>query len=248
MMHNHEEFQDGADYDAQYGALYEPEIAFFKEWVRERGGPVLDVCCGTGIVSVPLAETGVEVVGIDLSEAMLHQARRKTRAGSNLTWLQGDVLEMSLGRTFELVTMTGYAFQEFLSPEAIVRLFRRVEAHLTPGGCFVFDTRNPAIYDFEERREFEQWDHYVDPEGRDTRVLGRQDYSPEQKVVTFNLRRERVEREPRVSSLRVRFSELAELQGLAGEAGLQLHTVFADWEKTPVKEASSAFVCAASKA
>ena len=247
-MDNYAEFQDGADYDAQYGALYEPEIAFFKDWVRERGGPVLDVCCGTGIVSVPLAATGVEVVGIDLSEAMLQQARRKTLAESNPTWLQGDVLEMSLGRTFELVTMTGYAFQEFLTPASILRLFQRVEAHLTPGGCFVFDTRNPAIYDFAERRDFEQWDHYVDPQGRDTRVLGRQDYSPEEKVVTFNLKREPQEGESRATSLRVRFTDLAELRGLTEEAGLQLHTVFADWEKTPLQEASPAFVCAASKA
>ena len=62
-----------------------------------------------------------------------------------------------------------------------------------------------------------------------------------------SLRREREEREPVVTSLKIRFSELSDLKALAREAGLHLRTVFGDWAKSPLGDASPAFVCAAFK-
>ena len=81
------EYDFAADYDAQYSAAYEPEIRVLTELAKEQGGRVLDLCCGTGIVTIPLAETGLEVVGVDISEAMLAQAQAKAKGRQNLTFL-----------------------------------------------------------------------------------------------------------------------------------------------------------------
>ena len=85
-------YDSGADYDAQYAGLYEPEILYLTKLALEQHGPVLDLCCGTGIVTVPLADTGLEVVGVDISAAMLETAKSKTK-GDNPTFILAVVLE-----------------------------------------------------------------------------------------------------------------------------------------------------------
>ena len=85
-------YDSGADYDAQYAGAYEPEIRYLMRLALEQHGPVLDLCCGTGIVTVPLADTGLEVVGVDISAAMLETAKSKTK-GDNPTFILAVVLE-----------------------------------------------------------------------------------------------------------------------------------------------------------
>ncbi len=64
-------------YDLEPGDIFKDDIAFYKEKAKESGGPILELGCGTGRVTIPLLEEGNEVWGLDLSADMLSQLRKK---------------------------------------------------------------------------------------------------------------------------------------------------------------------------
>jgi 2-polyprenyl-3-methyl-5-hydroxy-6-metoxy-1,4-benzoquinol methylase len=76
-MDNLQEFQDPFNYDLEELPNSVDRIAFMCKRALHSPGPVLDLACGTGIASLPLAALGLPVTGIDLSEEMISHARRK---------------------------------------------------------------------------------------------------------------------------------------------------------------------------
>ncbi len=85
-----------------------------------------------------------DVVGVDPAAAMLGIAR--ARGGGDLVrWVEADARSVRLGRVFDLIVLTGHAFQVFLTPEDRRAVAATIAAHLAPGGRFVFDSRNPAV-------------------------------------------------------------------------------------------------------
>lgn len=103
---------------------------------------VLDLGCGTGLLASRLADER-QVVGVDAASAMLDIARRRP-GGDRVEWVEEDARALRLNRVFDLVLMTGHAFQVFLTAEDQRSAVGAVARHLAPGGCFIFDTRNPA--------------------------------------------------------------------------------------------------------
>jgi ubiquinone/menaquinone biosynthesis C-methylase UbiE len=116
------------------------EIDFYRELATEahsNGRTVLEVACGTGRVAIPLALDGVEVVGLDLSSAMLDVAREKSAGMSNIRWVQGDMRSFELGETFGLVIIPGHAFQNMLTAADQIACLESLERHLSPRGTLV---------------------------------------------------------------------------------------------------------------
>src|SRR5215204_5377235 len=69
-----------------------PCEAFYRDLARRTGGPILELACGTGRLTVPLASDGHEVVGLDASPAMLRAARDKADAEDlGITFVQADM-------------------------------------------------------------------------------------------------------------------------------------------------------------
>ena len=100
---------------------------------RPDGGTVLDAGCGTGRVAVELDRRGIETVGVDLDPAMLDTARAKP---SGVTWQQGDLARLDLGRRFDVVAAAGNVMI-FLAPGTEGTVVDRLAAHLAPGGLLV---------------------------------------------------------------------------------------------------------------
>lgn len=130
---------------AVYAALHGPGPD--TDHYRRLAGPgpldVLDLGCGTGRLGLVLARDGHRVVGVDPSAAMVAEARRRDPARF-ASWVVGDARTLRLGRHFDLLTMTGHAFQVLLD-DSDTRLFLTgAHAHLRPGGTLAFETRSPA--------------------------------------------------------------------------------------------------------
>ena len=94
---------------------------------------VLDAGCGTGRVAIELDRRGVDVVGTDVDEAMLATARR---LAPGLDWIQADLAELDLGRTFDAVVLAGNVLL-FVAPGSQAEVVRRCGEHLRPGGALV---------------------------------------------------------------------------------------------------------------
>jgi SAM-dependent methyltransferase len=94
---------------------------------------VLDAGCGTGRVAIELARRGLTVVGVDLDAAMLQQARDKA---PHLEWIHGDVVDVDLGRRFNVVVLAGNVMI-FLAPGTEAAAVANMASHLEPGGVLV---------------------------------------------------------------------------------------------------------------
>jgi ubiquinone/menaquinone biosynthesis C-methylase UbiE len=113
------------------------EIDFYRRLASEahaRGEAVLEVACGTGRVALRLAQDGFNVLGLDLSTAMLTVAREKSDGVPNIRWVQGDMRSFELGETFGLAIVPGHSFQNILTPADQVSTLISIHRHLVPGG------------------------------------------------------------------------------------------------------------------
>ena len=110
---------------------------------------MLDVGCGTGAMLHRARESGHtgRLCGLDPAPGMLEQARKR----SDIEWILGDLASVSFDREFDLVVMTGHAFQVLVEDRDLRAALAAIRSALTDDGCFAFETRNPLA------REWERW-------------------------------------------------------------------------------------------
>ncbi|WP_433169057.1 class I SAM-dependent methyltransferase [Kribbella sp. CA-247076] len=121
-------------------------VDFYRADAGRHGGHVLELGCGTGQKLIPIASDGHPCVGLDFSQDMLAEAERKaTERGVVVEWLQGDMRDFDLGRTFDYVFITANSLLHLHEAEDLVSCLRSVRRHLAPGARFVFDVFNPSV-------------------------------------------------------------------------------------------------------
>lgn len=124
------------------------EIEFYREMAaaaHARGQAVLEVACGTGRVAVRLAQEGFQVVGLDLSAAMLDVAREKSAAMGSVRWVQGDMRSFDLDESFGLAIIPGHSFQNLLTAADQVACLKSIRRHLEPDGHLVLHVDHPEM-------------------------------------------------------------------------------------------------------
>lgn len=127
---------------------WDGEIDFYCRYahqVTERGQPVLEVACGTGRVTLRLAQEGVKIVGSDLDEEMLKVARRKSPGLSNVGWVRGDMRSLELGELFGLIIVPGHSFQFMCTSEDQVQALQTLKRHLLPGGVLILHLDHQSV-------------------------------------------------------------------------------------------------------
>ena len=130
------------DYDRRVTGT--SDVEFWVEECRAAGGPVLELGCGTGRVTIPVAAAGVDVTGLDNSDSMLKRARRKSVADEvEVSWMEGDMRTFDLGRRFALIYVPLASFAHLSGPGDAEACLARVRRHLPPGGRFAVDLMNP---------------------------------------------------------------------------------------------------------
>ena len=120
---------------------------FYVEAACERGGRVLDLACGSGRLTIPLAQAGLQVVGGDLSPEMLQRARHSAEAqGIELELVQLDMRDFDLsGRAFETIIVAINSVLHLHSLDDFRGFFRSAARHLSRDGRLVFDVFMPNV-------------------------------------------------------------------------------------------------------
>jgi ubiquinone/menaquinone biosynthesis C-methylase UbiE len=136
--------------DDQRTPVFAGEIDFYVHRAIESGGPVLELGCGTGRVSWPIARAGVSIVGLDRSQGMLNVAERKRvgetkDASSRVRFVSGDMSDFELGETFSLAIIPFRAFLMLTSPAAQRGALACIRRHLKPGGRLIVDVFDPKL-------------------------------------------------------------------------------------------------------
>lgn len=222
--------------------LYQdPDLARFYD-LDNRWGPDLDYCvrlatdarsvldlgCGTGQLAANLAETR-GVVGVDPATAMLDIARSRP-GGERVTWIEADARSVRLGRRFDLVVLTGHAFQVFLTKEDQDAVLSTIAAHLAPGGRFVFDTRNPAAEAWHGWSPEQSRRRLEDPELGPVEAWNDAVHDAASGIVTYRTHY-RIEGSGRHVSAasRIRFTAREPLAAMLTAAGLAVEEWLGDW-------------------
>lgn len=265
-------YRDGRHYDALNSFLV-ADIPFYVEEARrasqvidvppyrkERGKvghPVLELACGTGRLTIPIAQSGVEIVGLDLSPSMLAHARTKAEAaGVKIEFVEGDCREFDLGRKFALIFMAFNSMQHLHDYESLAPLFRNVRKHLAEGGRFVFDVFNPKISILARaagERHLER--AYQDPEGKGTMTFENSmvydDAAQVSHIQCYFVRRgpDGEELDVRVEQLHLRSFFPQELDLLVRSQGFEIVEKFGNFERKPFAsgEPKQVVVCGAAK-
>jgi ubiquinone/menaquinone biosynthesis C-methylase UbiE len=124
------------------GASHEVEMMI--GWLNlPQGARVLDLCCGMGRHSLALSQAGYEVTGVDLSEALLREARSQAGAEA-VTWLRSDMRELPLEGGFDAVVNLFTSFGYFEEDEEQIRVLKEIRRMLKPEGRFIIDFLNPS--------------------------------------------------------------------------------------------------------
>jgi len=164
-------------YDACYAAKRLNDLTFYIELAKEIGGPVLDVGCGTGRFTIPIAQAGIHVTAIDASNSMLNILRRKLKdepaeIRSRITARMGDMRDLNLDGRYPLIIIPFRAFQHLHSIDDQIAALTSLRQRLAPGGRLAFDVFFP-IFDrllTGVGREMEEMNWKVSEVGRDLTI------------------------------------------------------------------------------
>lgn len=136
--------------DPQIAAIYEmanplaEDGEFYLSLAGAQPCSVLDLGCGTGTLCCALAQRGHQVTGVDPAAAMLAVARSK-RYAEHVEWVESTAQNYRSQRRFDLIVMTGHAFQVLLRDTEMLAVLETMQRHLKEGGTVAFESRNPRI-------------------------------------------------------------------------------------------------------
>jgi len=216
-------------YDTPGTGMFAPEVlgpAVRRLAELASGGRALEFAVGTGRVAIPLAESGVSVVGIELSEPMVARLREKADEAT-LPVVIGDMATARAPGDFSLVYLVYNAISNLRTQAAQVQCFRNAAAHLAPGGRFVIELWVPELQKLPPGQPgivFATEPGYLAVDTYD--VL-------DQQVVSHHFRFGGEGREARLFRSPHRYIWPAELDLMGQLAGFELESRHADWTGTP---------------
>ena len=141
---------------------------------------VLDLACGTGSLTLELANRGYEMIGVDLSEEMLAQAAEKCREAQGIPpiFLHQAMEGLDLYGTIDACVCCLDSVNYVTRPRALARAFQRVHTFLMPGGLFLFDINTP------DKLQGLDGQIFLD-EDEEAYCVWRAEYSPRRRICTY---------------------------------------------------------------
>jgi len=221
---SYDDVEDARLYDAQnpWGASDEFYLALVMA-----AADVLDVGCGTGRLLGRARRDGHRgrLVGLDPGAGMLAVAREEP----GIEWVHGFLGPGAYAAEFDLVTMTGHAFQELRTDGEVQTVLAGMRAALRPGGRVAFETRDPAA------RAWERWHGAAfDVEFRGTTVrVSYEVVAVDGDLVTFTETTDGGRWRSQVDPGTLRFLDRDALAGFLAEAGLRIEAQYGDWDRSP---------------
>jgi SAM-dependent methyltransferase len=202
-------------------------VDFWLSQASNSGGPILELGCGTGKLSIPLAEAGFSVTGLDNSPALLKFAASKN---DKVRWIEGDMRSFDLNERFALIMLPSNNLGHLHTFEDFENCVNSVKRHLLPNGVFVIDVFVPNLNLLLRSAEGENaLDEYDSPDGQGrVRVTARSRYEPTTQIVRTTTFRKIAGQPDVVGSLDLKMYFPSELEALVRCAGLNMVARYGD--------------------
>jgi SAM-dependent methyltransferase len=226
------------------------DVAFYREAARDFGDPILELGCGTGRITMALAEAGKRVTGLDLSERMLERAVKKraalrVEARERVHLVQGDMVKFDLGEKFRLIIIPFRPFQHLLEVQQQMDCLDSVRKHLAPGGRLildVFQTDAERMHDPVHMREALVTE-YKTADGRQVRIservagFHRAEQCNDVEMI-FSITHPDTRKERLVFAWTLRYFFRYEVEHLLGRCGFQVAAEYGDFDRSPIWDES----------
>lgn len=235
---------NGRHYDRIYEQLWlhsgTQNIEFLANLAAQTGDSILELCCGTGRVAIPLAERGFQVTGVDIAPSMLEEGRQRSQ---QVEWIEADIQTLDLHRQFSLIIFPTNSIWHLTSLEAVEQCFACVRRHLQPNGRFLVEATNLANQDilmqlFSTKRSL--YSTYEDPDGQGTIVVTySNDFDFAQQINRAKLFFQLPGKEEEViEDVTFRHYFPQEIEMLLKYNGFKIEQCFGDYDQSPFTSAS----------
>jgi SAM-dependent methyltransferase len=233
-------YADPVIYDLETGE-HDVADSILLNLADQAAGPILELGCGTGRLTIPLAKRGLDLTGLDILPHMIDRAREKA-AGLDIRWICDDVRHFQLDGRYGLIFTAGAVLQHLLRRVDQEAMLARVGEHLAPGGRFVLDAsfkRPDKMVDVDEPVF---WYSFSDEDGRPVDVYGTDHYDHLGQIWTQTLYRRWREGEQeggaRPATIVTRYFMPQELQSLLRYNGFAVLEKYGSWQGEPLTEES----------
>ncbi len=197
------------------------DVEFYVEEARAAGGPVVELACGTGRIAVPIAKTGIAVIGVDASAGMLEVAREYAAAeGVELDLRQGDMREPPVTERVPLVLIPFRSLLHMTTEDDRLRALTAARERLLPSGRLVFDVFAPSREDVDDTHG-----RWVE---REEGIFERADWDEGTRTLTLSVRRGE-----EASTMELAWLSPAEWRMLLDRAGFDLVAQWGWFDRRP---------------
>jgi SAM-dependent methyltransferase len=200
---------------------------------------IVDLGCGTGLLTRELATAGRQVLGVDPAPAMLAVARRQPGA-EHVRWVEGDARALGTPDA-DLLVMTGNVAQVFLDDADWLRTLAAIHAALRPGGYLAFESRNPHDRAWERWNRAATYAQFDSPNGPMESWLELVQVG-EDRVCFAGHNVFLSTGEVVVVQSELRFRSRDELSRTLADAGFTVEHVYGDWDKGPLLSTSRVMI------
>ena len=222
-----------------------PDVDFYVDAAVDVGGPVLEVGSGTGRVLVPTARAGIDIVGLDLSSAMLAVCRQRLSeepesVQRRVTLVHSDMRHFDLGSTFALATIPFRPFQHLLNVDDQLACLASIHRHLRTNGRLVFDLFNPsldALVNIPIGQEAGTEPEFVAPDGRRVtrcfKIVAADRFSQINDIeLIYDVVHPDGGKQRLVHAFRMRYLFRYEVEHLLVRAGFAVEHLYAGWDRS----------------
>ncbi|MBL7942102.1 MAG: class I SAM-dependent methyltransferase [Flavobacteriales bacterium] len=240
VQDNLSEYADPRMYDSE-NSDFEPDGPFILALAKQLGGSVLELGCGTGRLTIPLAQHKVDITGLDVVPGMIEFAKQKS-GGDSIDWIVADVRDFHLEKKFNLIFEAGSVFHHMLTRQDQEAYLARVREHLEDNGRLVISMLFPKSKYLVSASEEEEWFTAQHPDGYEVRVSGLEQYDDYRQVKTETAYRRWQDASGKeiqfVAPLSLRYVFPQEMETLMFYNGFEIADQVGDFDKRPVTNES----------
>jgi ubiquinone/menaquinone biosynthesis C-methylase UbiE len=227
------------------------DVEFWLDLAKEIGDPILELACGSGRITIPLAQAGYRITGLDYSPEMLKMLSNKSAHLKNLTILNSDMVNFQLEDQFKLIFISYSSFQQLLKEKDQIACLKNIHRHLRKDGILAMDIGR-KICEGEDITQFKHLYTAFYPEDDSTVSMFTSYKTDRKRMIRYWTDKyfkynKNGQKETYINQIALRECDGNCMQALFRLTGFKIIEVYGSFQKDPLKEESNNAIYVAKK-
>ena len=224
------------------------DLQFYKRWLpKNKEARILELCCGTGRLTLPIAQDGYNICGVDITPSMLEKAKTKAiESGLDIDFIEADIRTLNLPNSYDLIFIPFNSIHHLYKNEDLFKALKSVKKHLKNDGIFLLDCFNPNLqFIVESENKQKVIAQYTTNDGRNIVIKERMHYENSSQINRIEWHYEINGKFDSIQNLDMRLFFPQELNAYIASAGFKIIHKFGSFDEAPFNDTSEKqiFVC-----